>query len=107
MLPPGVYGFAGRAAELARLDALLAAAGEQPAAVVVAAVTGTAGVGKTALAVHWAHRVRDRFPGGQLYVNLHVSALPDAAADTWRPALTLLEGLAHPSAAQVRTRLAG
>ncbi|MEV3984151.1 BTAD domain-containing putative transcriptional regulator [Nonomuraea sp. NPDC049758] len=70
MLPPGVYGFAGRAAELARLDALLAAAGEQPAAVVVAAVTGTAGVGKTALAVHWAHRVRDRFPDGQLYVNL-------------------------------------
>ncbi|MFI7470492.1 AfsR/SARP family transcriptional regulator [Nonomuraea sp. NPDC049646] len=70
MLPPGVYGFVGRAAELARLDALLAAAGEQPAAVVVAAVTGTAGVGKTALAVHWAHRVRDRFPDGQLYVNL-------------------------------------
>ncbi|MFI6924621.1 AfsR/SARP family transcriptional regulator [Nonomuraea spiralis] len=70
MLPPGVYGFAGRAAELARLDSLLAAAGEQPAGVVIAAVTGTAGVGKTALAVHWAHRVRDRFPDGQLYVNL-------------------------------------
>ncbi|MFI6177833.1 AfsR/SARP family transcriptional regulator [Nonomuraea sp. NPDC051191] len=70
MLPPGVYGFAGRAAELARLDSLLAAAGEQPDAVVIAAVTGTAGVGKTALAVHWAHRVRDRFPDGQLYVNL-------------------------------------
>ncbi|KAB8175709.1 tetratricopeptide repeat protein [Microbispora catharanthi] len=70
MLPPDVYGFTGREGELARLDALLARAGEQPTALVVAAVTGAPGVGKTALAVHWAHRVRDRFPDGQLYVNL-------------------------------------
>jgi predicted ATPase len=38
--------------------------------VVISAVAGSAGVGKTALAVHWGHRVRDAFPGGQLYVNL-------------------------------------
>ena len=37
---------------------------------VISAVAGSAGVGKTALAVHWGHRVRDAFPGGQLYVNL-------------------------------------
>ncbi len=71
-LPLAVPEFAGRAAELASLDALLpeTAAATRPATVVISAVSGTAGVGKTALAVHWAHRVAHRFPDGQLYVNL-------------------------------------
>ncbi|MGW0216331.1 BTAD domain-containing putative transcriptional regulator [Micromonospora chokoriensis] len=70
LLPLDVHSFTGRGAELRRLDAALAAAGEQPTSVVIAAVTGTAGVGKTALAVHWGHSVRHRFPDGQLYINL-------------------------------------
>ena len=70
-LPPAVAGFTGRSAELAALTGLLDRSAEQaPAAVVISAIGGTAGVGKTALAVQWAHTAAVRFPDGQLYVNL-------------------------------------
>ena len=70
-LPHSIPDFTDREAELSRLNALLpsephAAAGP----VVIAAITGTAGVGKSALAVYWSHQARERFPDGQLYVNL-------------------------------------
>ncbi len=66
-LPHNVRGFVGRAGELAELDGVLDGGVD---AALISAVAGTAGVGKTALAVRWAHRVRDRFPDGQLYVDL-------------------------------------
>jgi len=69
-LPGSIGGFVGRATELARLEALLPAEAATPSAVEIAVIAGSAGIGKTTLAVHWAHRVADRFPDGQLYVNL-------------------------------------
>ncbi len=73
-LPADVAGFTGRAIELTELDLLLPGPDGQPGGgtgpVVISAVSGTAGVGKTALAVRWAHRVQAHFPDGQLYVNL-------------------------------------
>jgi DNA-binding SARP family transcriptional activator len=70
-LPAAVGCFTGRDAELAALTGLLdGKIGAWPPAMVISAIGGTAGVGKTALAVHWAHQVADRFPDGQLYVNL-------------------------------------
>jgi DNA-binding SARP family transcriptional activator/tetratricopeptide (TPR) repeat protein len=97
-LPADVPAFTGRRAELAELDRLLAAraqasakelgaAGGWVAAAVISVVSGTAGVGKTALALHWAHQVADWFPDGQLYVNLRgfdPGGIPVAPAEAIR-----------------------
>jgi tetratricopeptide (TPR) repeat protein/transcriptional regulator with XRE-family HTH domain len=81
-LPAAVSHFTGRAAELDALTTLLDRPGEA-STVVISALAGTAGVGKTATAVHWAHQVASRFPDGQLYVNLrgYDPAEPVTAAD--------------------------
>jgi len=97
-LPADVDAFTGRMAELAELDSFLCDAADRPAtAVVISAVSGTAGVGKTALALRWAHRVRGQFPDGQLYVNLrgYDPDQPMAAGDALASFLRAL-GVAGP-----------
>ncbi|WP_329388004.1 AfsR/SARP family transcriptional regulator [Streptomyces sp. NBC_01716] len=84
-LPADLATFTGREAELAQLKGLLPDDGEQPATLLISAIGGMAGIGKTTLAVHWAHRIAHRFPDGQLYINLRGlhptgSAMPPAEA---------------------------
>jgi tetratricopeptide (TPR) repeat protein/transcriptional regulator with XRE-family HTH domain len=93
-LPAAVADFTGRAAELQRLTQVLDAAGaSHPGTVVISAIGGMAGVGKTALALYWAHQVAGRFPGGQLYVNLRgfdPSGIPVTAPEAIRGFLDAL-----------------
>jgi tetratricopeptide (TPR) repeat protein len=88
-LPATVRHFAGRSAELAVLTGVL----DQAAGSSVAVISGSAGVGKTTLAVHWAHQIAARFPDGQLYVDLRgydPSGEPAAPAEAMRGFLDTL-----------------
>jgi tetratricopeptide (TPR) repeat protein len=91
-LPADVRAFTGRTGELAALDRLLAPPGGDEPPLTVALLSGTAGVGKSALAVRWAHRVREAFPDGQLYVNLrgYDAEQPVAVTDALAGFLTAL-----------------
>jgi DNA-binding SARP family transcriptional activator/DNA-binding CsgD family transcriptional regulator/predicted negative regulator of RcsB-dependent stress response len=100
-LPADTSCFTGRAAELSQLDGAL---GTNLARAPVTVITGTAGAGKTALAIHWAHRVAGRFPDGQLYVNLRGFDTedplpPGAALDSFLRALGI-SGPAIPAGTQ-------
>lgn len=117
-LPHSVAGFSGRRAEMDWLNALLpGGADETGRTVVIAALAGTAGVGKTALAVHWAHQIRDRFPDGQLYVNLRGFDPAGAAMEPTNAIRAFLDAFDVPpdripvdldaQAALYRTMLAG
>jgi tetratricopeptide (TPR) repeat protein/transcriptional regulator with XRE-family HTH domain len=91
-LPAAVRQFTGRTAELIALAALVDQSAP-PGTVLISAIGGTAGIGKTTLAVHWAHQVAHRFPDGQLYVNLRgfdpsgTAMSPDAAVRGFLDAL--------------------
>lgn len=92
-LPPVSAGFAGRAAEMAALTRLAEGVADPGGASAIAVIEGTAGVGKTALAVRWAHQVADWFPDGQLYVNLRgfdPTGFPMTAAEAVRGFLEAL-----------------
>jgi DNA-binding SARP family transcriptional activator len=92
-LPAAPRFFTGRRSELAMLSALLHGDLRKTSGVVIAALTGMAGIGKTALAVYWAHQVADRFPDGQLFVNLRgsgPSGMPVMPTDAVRGFLTAL-----------------
>ena len=92
-LPAAPRRFAGRYRELDVLSALAEGDLREENGVVIAALTGMAGIGKTALAVHWAHQVVSRFPDGQLFVNLRgscPSGTPVMPTDAVRGFLTAL-----------------
>lgn len=69
-LPADLATFTGRSRELASLSKLVPTGDERAPTSPIRVIGGMAGVGKTALAVHWAHQVADRFPGGQLFIDL-------------------------------------
>ncbi|MEV6608458.1 tetratricopeptide repeat protein [Kutzneria sp. NPDC051319] len=69
-LPAAPTGFTGREAELALLAQAIDTVAEQSPTIVITAIAGAGGIGKTSLALHWAHTHADRFPDGQLFVDL-------------------------------------
>ncbi|MFI7102659.1 ATP-binding protein [Streptomyces sp. NPDC050161] len=89
--------FVNRFHERARLGSLMASDHDEPHVVRVAVITGTAGVGKTSLALHWAHSIRTHFPGGELYANLrgHSAGSPASPQEILG---NFLEDLGVPSA---------
>ncbi|MGI5287196.1 BTAD domain-containing putative transcriptional regulator [Nonomuraea polychroma] len=94
-LPADIATFTGRKESLDVLDGLLAAS-HGGGALLLSALVGTGGVGKTALAVHWGHLRADHFPDGQLYVNLHGYSR-NAPVDSVRALHQLLRGLGVPT----------
>jgi tetratricopeptide (TPR) repeat protein/DNA-binding XRE family transcriptional regulator len=107
-LPAAVPHFAGRLGELKALTDMLGETAGYGGAVVISTIGGTAGVGKTALAVHWAHQNAGRFPDGQLYVNLrgYDPSQPMAAADALAGFLRSLGVAGHDIPAETAERAA-
>jgi len=102
--------FAGRRDELASLDALLPTPSgtpeDGPGGAAISVLSGTAGIGKTALAVHWARRVSARFPDGQLFASLRGFDPAGAALDPGDALRGFLEAFGIPEA-RIPADLAG
>ena len=96
-LPAPALHLVGRAPQLAALDALAASARAGPGALVIGVIHGSAGVGKTTLAVHWAHRAADHFPDGQLYVNLRGFDLSERPVDSAEAVRGFLDAFHYPA----------
>jgi len=94
-LPADTALFTGRDAELDRLLALAGQAGSggSPGTVVISAIDGMGGIGKTALAIRAAHRLAGRYPDGQLFIDLHGFTQGTAPRDPGDALATLLSGL--------------
>ena len=95
----------GREPEIRELDGLLDSAGQGPPTVLISAVSGTAGVGKTALAVHWAHQAADRFPDGALYLDLR-GYDPDRPMTPGEALAVLLRAVQAPTVEAIWTLVA-
>jgi len=96
-LPATVPYFTGRQAELSALTRLLDGLAGGAGTIVIGAIGGSAGIGKTALAVHWAHRVADRFPDGHLYMNLRGFGPPGTAVTPAQALRGFLDALGVPA----------
>jgi DNA-binding SARP family transcriptional activator len=94
-LPPDQPAFAGRRADLDHLASLVDSPAGGAARPLIL-LTGAAGIGKTTLAIHWAHRIADGFPDGQLFVNLRGFDPTGAAMSPAEAIRVLLEALEVP-----------
>jgi len=97
-LPTATRHFTGRAEALEALGALAAEAAGESQATVISVIDGTAGIGKTTLALHFAHKVAEQFPDGQLYVNLRGFDPAGALMTSVEAISLLLDGLSVPAA---------
>ncbi|EXG81266.1 ATP-binding protein [Cryptosporangium arvum] len=118
-LPPDIPHFIDREETLRRLDLKLSVgvrSADQPVTVVISAIAGAGGIGKTAVAVHWAHRVRHQFPDGDLYLDFQAygkgpAISADEALDAFLRALNVpterIPQTTHERAALFRTICSG
>jgi tetratricopeptide (TPR) repeat protein len=116
-LPRDTAAFTGRADELRTLREAIVQSADSTKVIAIHAIDGMPGVGKTALAVHAGHLLADRFPDGQLFVDLHAHTANRGPVNPTDVLFALLSGDGmHPEkipaeldarAAQWRARMAG